>query len=134
MTMPSPSRSSPPWKPNSSTAEHLEPAPDISPIMSPGRISHDPIYQALYVQGRGALKRELMACLRTGRALRVPRARALQTGGAVKFDQPRDHDLANVRPRPTFSGQCRPLGRRPDPRKMHSSENDRDPVLSARRG
>ncbi len=33
------------------------------------------IYQALYVQGRGALKRELVACLRTGRALRVPRAR-----------------------------------------------------------
>jgi IS30 family transposase len=40
------------------------------------RISHEAIYQALYVQGRGALKRELVACLRTGRALRVPRARA----------------------------------------------------------
>lgn len=36
------------------------------------RISHEAIYQALYVQGRGALKRELTACLRTGRALRVP--------------------------------------------------------------
>ena len=39
------------------------------------RISHEAIYQALYIQGRGALKRELVACLRTGRALRVPRAR-----------------------------------------------------------
>jgi len=44
------------------------------------RISHEAIYQALYVQGRGALKRELVACLRTGRALRVPRART-QTSG-----------------------------------------------------
>ena len=39
------------------------------------RISHEAIYQALYVQGRGALRRELAACLRTGRALRMPRAR-----------------------------------------------------------
>jgi len=39
------------------------------------RISHEAIYQALYVQGRGALRRELTACRRTGRALRMPRAR-----------------------------------------------------------
>ncbi|HEY5046082.1 MAG TPA: IS30 family transposase [Solirubrobacteraceae bacterium] len=39
------------------------------------RISHEAIYQSLYVQGRGALRRELTACLRSGRALRVPRAR-----------------------------------------------------------
>jgi IS30 family transposase len=39
------------------------------------RISYEAIYQALFVQGRGALRRELTACLRTGRALRVPRAR-----------------------------------------------------------
>jgi IS30 family transposase len=44
------------------------------------RISHEAIYQALYVQGRGALKRELTACLRTGRALRVPRARSRGRG------------------------------------------------------
>ena len=42
------------------------------------RISHEAIYQALYVQRRGALKRELVACLRTGRALRVPRSRSQQ--------------------------------------------------------
>jgi len=44
------------------------------------RISHEAIYQALYVQGRGALRRELTACLRTGRALRVPRARTRERG------------------------------------------------------
>ncbi|GLY20254.1 IS30 family transposase [Kineosporia sp. NBRC 101677] len=48
------------------------------------RISHEAIYQALYVQGRGALKRELVTCLRTGRALRVPRARnGRRTGGYI---------------------------------------------------
>src|ERR1700733_3312077 len=44
------------------------------------RVSHEAIYQSLYVQGRGALRRELTACLRTGRALRVPRARAHSRG------------------------------------------------------
>lgn len=44
------------------------------------RISHEAIYQALYVQGRGALRRELTACLRTGRALREPRERARGRG------------------------------------------------------
>jgi len=34
----------------------------------------------VYVQGRGALRRELTACLRTGRALRVPRARSRREG------------------------------------------------------
>jgi transposase, IS30 family len=37
------------------------------------RVSHETIYQSLYVQGRGALRRELAACLRTGRAVRKPR-------------------------------------------------------------
>ena len=46
------------------------------------RISHEAIYQALYVESRGALKRELVACLRTGRALRVPRARTRNKPGA----------------------------------------------------
>jgi IS30 family transposase len=36
------------------------------------RISHEAIYQAIYVQGRGSLRRELAACLRTGRAIRKP--------------------------------------------------------------
>jgi IS30 family transposase len=46
------------------------------------RISHEAIYQSLYIQGRGALRRELTACLRTGRALRVPRARTRGRGKA----------------------------------------------------
>lgn len=50
------------------------------------RISHEAIYQALYVQGRGGLRRELTTCLRTGRALRVPRARTRGRGG--KFVSP----------------------------------------------
>jgi IS30 family transposase len=50
------------------------------------RISHEAIYQAIYVQGRGALRREVAACLRTGRALRVPRARIL--GRGKKFVSP----------------------------------------------
>ncbi len=52
------------------------------------RISHEAIYQSLYIEGRGALKRELVACLRTGRALRVPRARTK--------NKPQGHVTADV--------------------------------------
>ena len=55
------------------------------------RISHEAIYQALYIESRGALKRELVACLRTGRALRVPRARA--TTACARSRHRRGHDL-----------------------------------------
>lgn len=40
------------------------------------QVSHETIYKALYVQGRGELRRELTKCLRTGRALRKPRHRS----------------------------------------------------------
>lgn len=50
------------------------------------RISHEAIYQALYVQGRGALKRELSACLRSGRALRLPRERSRNRGKSFLTD------------------------------------------------
>lgn len=52
------------------------------------RISHEAIYQALFIQGRGALKRELVACLRTGRALRRPRERSR--------NRPQGHITADV--------------------------------------
>jgi IS30 family transposase len=58
------------------------------------RISHEAIYQALFVQGRGALRRELTACLRTGRALRVPRARTRGRGKGFVTDEV----LIRVRP------------------------------------
>ncbi len=51
------------------------------------RISHEAIYQSLYVQGRGALSRELTACLRSGRALRVPRARVRGRGKSFVTEQ-----------------------------------------------
>lgn len=53
------------------------------------RVSHETIYQSLYVQGRGALKRELTACLRTGRALREPRARTKRAGRSFVTDDVR---------------------------------------------
>ena len=46
------------------------------------RISHEAIYQALFIQARGALNRELILCLRTGRALRMPRARSKRVAWA----------------------------------------------------
>lgn len=39
------------------------------------RVSPETVYQAIYVQGRGSLRRELAQCLRTGRAMRKPKQR-----------------------------------------------------------
>ena len=47
------------------------------PVM---RVSHETIYLSLFVQSRGALRRELQHCLRTGRAMRYPRAKRLPQG------------------------------------------------------
>jgi IS30 family transposase len=60
------------WSPEQISRRLVADFPDDEDM----RISHQAIYQALYVEGRGALKRELVACLRTGRALRKPRERA----------------------------------------------------------
>jgi transposase, IS30 family len=58
------------WSPEQIAAELREQFPDRSEM----QVSHETIYQELYVQGRGSLRRELHRCLRTGRALRRPRA------------------------------------------------------------
>src|SRR5262245_37120027 len=59
------------------------------------RVSHEAIYQSLYVQGRGALRRELIRCLRTGRALRKPRRRVDQ-----RTQRPRIPDMVMITDRP----------------------------------
>jgi transposase, IS30 family len=59
------------------------------------QVSHETIYQALYVQGRGELRRELHRCLRTGRALRKPRGRT-----AAGNRQGRIPGMVNISERP----------------------------------
>jgi hypothetical protein len=61
------------WSPEQISQRLLLDYPDDENM----RISHEAIYQALYIEGRGALKRELVACLRTGRALRKPQERTV---------------------------------------------------------
>src|SRR4029450_1656589 len=55
------------WWPPHQTAPRLRIEFGGDPMM---RVSHETIYRALYVQGRGQLRRELARCLRTGRARR----------------------------------------------------------------
>jgi IS30 family transposase len=55
-------------------------------------VSHETIYQALFVQGRGELRRELARCLRTGRVKRRPRRRSENVG------QLRDMIMISERP------------------------------------
>jgi transposase, IS30 family len=61
-------------------------------------VSHETIYQSLYVQGRGALRRELTACLRTGRAVRRPRRRRGEEGAPRRGSPIRD--MVNIAERP----------------------------------
>jgi transposase, IS30 family len=56
-------------------------------------VSTETIYQSLYVQSRGALRRELTACLRTGRALRRPSRKVGQRKNRIP-------DMVNISERP----------------------------------
>jgi IS30 family transposase len=69
-------------------------------------VSTETIYQSLYVQSRGALKRELTRYLRTGRALRKPGRRAGQRKNRI----PTWSTSPNAHPTPTIAG-CRVIGR-----------------------
>jgi IS30 family transposase len=71
------------WSPEQISARLRVDFPDDESM----RVSHEAIYQSLYVQGRGALRRELSACLRTGRALRVPRNRTSRGNRSFVTDQ-----------------------------------------------
>jgi IS30 family transposase len=57
------------------------------------RVSHETIYQSIYVQGRGALRKELHRQLRTGRSQRKPHARTGETRGRIP-------DMINISLRP----------------------------------
>jgi IS30 family transposase len=66
------------------------------PRLHPGEpewwVSHEAIYQAIYIQAKGELRKELAACLRSGRARRRPLGRAA-TGSKIK-------DMVNISERP----------------------------------
>jgi transposase, IS30 family len=79
------------WSPQQISAWLAEQHPD-DPEM---QVSHETIYQALFVQGRGALRKELHSCLRSGRAMR--RAKAYTKGG-VGQGQLRDMVMISERP------------------------------------
>jgi len=76
------------WSPVQISAQLRIEFPD-DPMM---RVSPETIYQSLYVQGRGALRKELAACLRTGRAIRRNRSRIDKRG--------RIPDMVNISERP----------------------------------
>ncbi|MFN2398537.1 MAG: IS30 family transposase [Gemmatimonadaceae bacterium] len=64
------------WSPQQIAARLVRDFPE-NPEM---RVSHETIYQSLFVQGRGELRQELTRCLRSGRAQRRPQGRALGSG------------------------------------------------------
>jgi IS30 family transposase len=78
------------WSPQQISASLVIDFPD-DPEM---RVSHETIYMSLFVQSRGALRHELHACLRTGRAMRRPKGRRLPNG------QGKNRDMVMISERP----------------------------------
>jgi IS30 family transposase len=67
------------WSPQQISARLMVEFPDDLEM----RVSHETIYQSLFVQSRGALRKELAACLRTGRTRRRPHGRK-DPGGYIR--------------------------------------------------
>jgi IS30 family transposase len=68
------------WSPTQISRWLIEAYPDDEEM----RVSHETIYQSLFVQGRGALRKELWRALRTGRAVRRPQGRAQTHKGKIR--------------------------------------------------
>ncbi len=68
------------WSPLQISRWLLEQYPDDEEM----RVSHETIYQSLFIQGKGALRKELWRCLRTGRAIRRPQGRPKSTKGQIR--------------------------------------------------
>jgi IS30 family transposase len=64
------------WSPQQVAARLMCDYPDDVDM----RVSHETIYRTLFVQARGALRKELTSCLRTGRTQRRPQMRSEQSG------------------------------------------------------
>ncbi len=68
------------WSPRQISEWLMEAYPDSEGM----RVSHETIYQSLFIQGRGALRKEQWRCLRTGRAVRRPQGRPASTKGQIR--------------------------------------------------
>ncbi len=78
------------WSPEQISASLIEAFPEDQEM----RVSHETIYQSIFVQGRGELRRELHRCLRSGRAVRRPR------GLSRKARPPKIVDMIMISERP----------------------------------
>ena len=68
------------WSPRQISEWLTEAYPDNQEM----RVSHETVYQSLFIQGRGALRKELWRCLRSGRATRRPQGRPASTKGRIR--------------------------------------------------
>ena len=108
------------WSPEQISAWLASEYPD-RPEM---QVSHETIYQSLFVQSRGALRKELHSCLRTGRAMRRPKTYVKANHIGAGQDQEHGDDLRAAR-RSEGPGRPGPLGGRPDLRQ--EDDLDRHP-------